>query len=325
MPPTTLVYLGTQNGLVVLSQAGGQWRPVPRGLAGKPVVSLAGPGDNLATFYAAVQGYGVFRSDDTGLSWEQVLGANVHCLLLDPHNPDRLWAGVEPAGVQRSEDGGRTWHDLGPAVLVVPGAVDWYLARPPYEPFVGALASVPGQPETVLAAVQIGGLLRTTDAGAAWQRSDRGLARDVHSLAVHPRDPALWLAATGDGVFRSADGGQSWSEANEGISLSYALAVLILGSGTCLAALASVPPGNWVENAGSVLYRSTDAALSWQPIGLDQPDYLTSLAADPSAPKSAYLGAESGRIWHSQNQGERWRQIGQVSAPINAMLVVRLG
>src|SRR5690606_41337321 len=37
-------------------------------------------------------------------------GEDVRCLAVDPHNPDRLFAGTQGAGVLRSDDAGRTWQ-----------------------------------------------------------------------------------------------------------------------------------------------------------------------------------------------------------------------
>lgn len=99
----------------------------------------------------------------------------------------------------------------------------------------------------------------------------------------------------------------------------------MLPSGVGLAVGVSVPPGNWVENADSVMYRSTDGAETWRAVTLPQADYLTALAADAHAPASVYAGAESGRVFLSQDQGQTWRQISQVPAPVKAILVVRLG
>src|SRR5690606_42039398 len=40
-------------------------------------------------------------------------GEDVRCLTVDPHNPDRLFAGTQGAGVLRSDDAGRTWQRVG--------------------------------------------------------------------------------------------------------------------------------------------------------------------------------------------------------------------
>lgn len=58
----------------------------------------------------------VYRSDDDGGSWSQMLeqpGAQVGGLTFDPSQPDRVYLGLTTGGVSASPDGGQTWIDLG--------------------------------------------------------------------------------------------------------------------------------------------------------------------------------------------------------------------
>ncbi len=74
------------------------------------------------------------------------------------------------------------------------------------------------------------GVFRTGDAGASWQAVNTGLmftdntvspavvkAREIASLAVHPADPAIVMAATSNGVYRTTDSGASWTLFNSGM------------------------------------------------------------------------------------------------------------
>jgi photosystem II stability/assembly factor-like uncharacterized protein len=66
------------------------------------------------------------------------------------------------------------------------------------------------------AAVEVGGVLRSDDAGATWRLLGGDVHADVHDLARHPQAPDLIYAATGGGRFRSRDGGQSWKLIGDG-------------------------------------------------------------------------------------------------------------
>lgn len=325
MPATTIVFVGTENGLIPLAYIGQQWRPAPSSLSGKNVVGIAQPADNPATLYAAVKGYGLYKTEDNGVSWRQILSANAHSLLLDATNSARLWVGLEPAGVQRSLDGGQTWQDLSATLLEIPTALDWTFPDPPYQARVRVLAQVPGQPNTLLAGIEIGGLIRSVDGGDHWTLSNEGLDEDVHALAVHPREPDFWLAATGNGPYISQDEGRTWHEASEEMSYMYTAPAVILHSGVYLTAATSTPPGNWVENVVSVLYRSADRTASWQAVDLGQPEYITALARDAAAPKNVYAGVHSGAIYLSKNQGQSWEKIAQLSGGVNTIVAVRIG
>jgi photosystem II stability/assembly factor-like uncharacterized protein len=70
-----------------------------------------------AQFGGAPGGGRVFRTDDDGASWADVLqsptGPAVTGLTYDPDAPDRVYAGLSSGAVKRSTDGGASWADLG--------------------------------------------------------------------------------------------------------------------------------------------------------------------------------------------------------------------
>src|SRR6185312_11021183 len=56
------------------------------------------------------------------------------------------------------------------------------------------------------------GVWRSTDGGAEWTRSSKGMfvECDVRSLAVDPRDPRLIYAGTNEGVYLTKNAGDDW-------------------------------------------------------------------------------------------------------------------
>jgi len=78
------------------------------------------------TVYAGVEDAALFRSNDGGLSWEELVGLRghgsgsdwqpgaggmcCHTILEDPSEPSRLFVAISAAGVFRSDDGGDTWR-----------------------------------------------------------------------------------------------------------------------------------------------------------------------------------------------------------------------
>lgn len=322
MPPTKIIYVGTENGLNVFAFIGQQWRPAPPALVGKNVAGIAIAADNPATLYATVKGYGLYKTEDNGISWRQVLSANAHSLLMDTANPNRLWVGVEPAGIQRSLDGGETWQDLSEALLQLPTALDWSFPDPPYQARLRTLAQPFGQVGRLLAGIEVGGLICSGDGGESWILCAEAVDEEVHVVAVHPLDPHFWLVTTGDGVHRSEDGGQTWDDASAGMAYASAGPVVILPSGICLTAASGTPPGNWVENLTSDLYRSTDRARNWQQVDLGQTEHITALAAGASRPNRVYVGTQSGAIYSSHDQGQTWEQIAQLTAGVNTIVAM---
>jgi photosystem II stability/assembly factor-like uncharacterized protein len=275
--------------------------------------------------YAAVRGYGLYKTEDNGLNWKQILSANAHALALDESDEQRLWVGVEPVGLWRSEDGGGTWLDLSDNLRRLPTALDWRFPSPPYQARLRALCQVPGQPQTLLAGIEIGGLIRSDDGGNQWQLSGDEIEEDVHALAVQPAGQNFWLASTGDGSYRSVDGGQSWEPASDGMVEFYTGSVVILRSGAAVITATGTPPGTWIENATSTLYYSADEAATWQRVELEQPEYITALAGDTLSPKNVYAGTQSGRLYLSRDEGRTWEVMAELSVEINSIVALRVG
>ncbi|HEX8905224.1 MAG TPA: hypothetical protein VF771_10305 [Longimicrobiaceae bacterium] len=240
-------YIGVNNGGVWRTTDYGRvWTPIfddqPTGSIGaiavsesNPDVIYVGSGEGLQRPDLST-GDGIFKSTDGGKTWTH-LGLpdaqQVPQLIVDPRNPDRVFAAVlghpygpnAERGIFRSTDGGRTWQK----VLYRDentGGMD--------------LAFDPRNPQTVFAVLwsarqapwEIGGsftlsrnngLYKSTDGGATWRQitngipsADDGLGRI--GIEVARSDPrrmyAIIGARRGGGLYRSDDGGESWRLAN---------------------------------------------------------------------------------------------------------------
>jgi hypothetical protein len=95
----------------------------------KPVANLwhiePGHADEPDVVYLGAEPHLLFRSGDRGASWEPVDsinhhpgrkdwspgggGANLHTIIVDPRDPNRLYVGMSAVGTFRSEDGGKSW------------------------------------------------------------------------------------------------------------------------------------------------------------------------------------------------------------------------
>jgi photosystem II stability/assembly factor-like uncharacterized protein len=183
----------------------------------------------------------------------RILHTRVTTLVTDPAAPGTVWAGVEIDGLFRSRDSGRSWQPVGTglssqdihALVVVPGAgrptchlaatnndlnqstdggETWQplqIGRSLPWSYCRALAQLPGRPEVILlgsgdgppgAAGVVG---RSTDGGQGWTaaRMPGPANSTVWSFAVHPANADLVYAASVSGeLYRSTDGGASWEK-----------------------------------------------------------------------------------------------------------------
>jgi photosystem II stability/assembly factor-like uncharacterized protein len=128
---------------------------------------------------------GLYKSGDGGKNWKRVLGdaewVGVTDILIDPRNPDRLYAatwqrhrnvaaymgGGPGSGIHRSGDGGETWEKL------TKGLPESDMGK------IG-LAISPQQPDVLYAAIELdrrtGAVYRSADRGASWQKQSEAVS-----------------------------------------------------------------------------------------------------------------------------------------------------
>ncbi len=216
----TILVLATERGVAIAERGQADWRTVRHGLTGQHVTSvIAREGVILA---GTTQG--VFRSDDVGQTWRAASAGltqpHVRWLAFHPDVSDWELAGTEPAGIFVSHDGAKTWRAC-VEVAQLRERHQWML---PYSPEAGCVRGFAFHGDRAYAAVEVGGVLRSDDAGETWRLADGSdgnpdldgppkpfVYPDVHSIHVHPSSPDRVLAPTGGGLYRSWDGGQTWT------------------------------------------------------------------------------------------------------------------
>lgn len=218
--------LATDQGVVVCGRSGCGWAEEFRGLAEqKATAIIAREGVILAGMTD-----GVFRSDDGGRTWREASKGlqvrHVRWMAYHPDISDREFVGTEPAGVFVSHDGGESWRGC-PEVGALRDRFGWFL---PYSPEAGCVRGFAFHGHRAYAAVEVGGVLRSDDAGETWRLAGGSTGEpvfdippeprvhsDVHSVAGHPSSPELVFAATAEGLYRSEDGGDTWTVSHAGM------------------------------------------------------------------------------------------------------------
>ncbi len=208
--------LATDHSLVVCARRDGEWQSVRGGLAGHHVTAVT---TQNGVIVAGTRD-GAHGSEDGGLSWTQA-GSGltiplVRWVAAHPDVPGRVLAGTEPAGIFVWDDG--SWHEC-PRISALRDEHGWFL---PYSPEAGCIRGFAFLRDRVYAAVEVGGVLVSSDGGEHWAlpAGSSGNPRldavpraevhaDVHSIEAHPDGDVF--AATGGGLYRSRDGGDSWA------------------------------------------------------------------------------------------------------------------
>jgi photosystem II stability/assembly factor-like uncharacterized protein len=171
------------------------------------------------------------------------------------------------------------------------------------------------------------GILKSTDGGKTWRRINNGLGNwYVGSLFMHPTNPDILLAGTGNntymdggGVYITKDAGETWQYT----SLQTEITSIEISTADPNIAYA----GNFGES-----FRSTDGGLTWQETsikgdGWGPPGLLggqpIDFQADPRNPNRLFANAYGGGNFLSEDGGISWVNVsnGYTGAMIRDIVV----
>jgi photosystem II stability/assembly factor-like uncharacterized protein len=220
--------------------------------------SLAPDGRNASIIFAHGPN-GISRSTDRGSTWS-LCSADARSLsVLTPPNGQAgatvLYAAT-PGGLRTSDDGCLTWRDVPSAGIQPKGSnTNW-------------LAPYPNNYSVLYAGMNgLGGLYRSTDAGATWQPAASGLppAAHVTSLTADPLTPEnLVVGLRYDTerhppayIYRSTDGGLTWRSSSIGIDV-------LPNNGCRVTGLAWSGPDLYAATLHDGIFRSSDRGMTWQ-------------------------------------------------------------
>ncbi len=226
--------------------------------------------------YYAGSSTGVYVSENSGINWSLLPGSpsgyTIQSLLVDPENPNVIYAANDGDGAFRSTDGGVTWTEL--------SNLQWIWQ-------VHELVFDPGNSSTLLAA-SADGIWRSADGGDNWtQETATGQIRD---LAFDPQNPLnAYAVSRAEGVLRSTDAGTTWQSIAEDAPFDFSklYSVAVAQDGTVLVGL---------EFDG--VYKSADRGETWTRSG-QQPSPEPPPPPPPPQPRAVsmtmdieYLGGD---------------------------------
>lgn len=227
----------SHNTWLVGSSGGGVWKTIDGGITwedksdnfptlavtslafcqSQPDIIYAGTGEYVASAYTAINGDGIFKSEDAGETWTQLqatagndLWQSVTRVIVDPDNPDIVLASTAPntwgpytSNIFKSTDGGQTWTSVFAASS---GAIEQIIADP--KNFNRIYACQNGV-----------GVLISDDAGDSWQSPGLGMAPSSRiEIAVSPVNSDRLYASVVGGqdasqeadIYYSDDAGKNW-------------------------------------------------------------------------------------------------------------------
>jgi len=193
--PQTM-YAAGHNVFVKSSDGGKTWQSVPANLPGLDIHAFAVNHESTDKVFAYVVSFGLFSSEDGGISWEALsltAPSSIHGLTLGKDDLT-LYAAAGGAGLWESQDGGRTWAP-------VQNAPDNGAITVTYVRANGRLYLTTLDPAAAL--------YYSDDGGQVW--ASAGLNDTLLAVAVSPLDPNHIIAVNDQGeIFASRDNGISW-------------------------------------------------------------------------------------------------------------------
>ncbi len=311
-------YIGSHSGVYRL--AGDKLEHLGLGDYRVSAIHARSDGNGNDVILAGTYGDGMYRSTDSGATWEAanngLTASAFRTIQDDPTTPGAILCGAEPARAFRSTDGGASWHGLD-GIKQIEAVPTWYL---PYSPRAGALRnfySPSGEPEYLLGAVEVGGLLSSRDGGDTWSITDIVSDDDIHFVTGHPTQSDVLYTALGwasldhdrrredepqlGGVARSDDGGRSWRK----FHTDYTRAVIVPPANDGLLLTA---PAKRVGRLGRIEV-SADGGDSWSAAdaGLESPmEDMVELFV-PAPDDAIWAVCSGGRLLVSEPGPWAWR------------------
>jgi len=188
------VFASSVFGLYKSSNRGATWSLAHNFGSFKVAVSANG-----SIVYSASTG-GPIRSSDGGITFGSVGSGfpaftSVTSLVIDPLNADTIYASLlSNAGVYKSTDGAAHWSAANSGLTA-----SAYLS----------LAIDPSNTSVLYAGPGPGRIFKTMDAGASWTELTNGLGTSFYR-SISLSGPALILAATDAGFYKTTNAGSSW-------------------------------------------------------------------------------------------------------------------
>lgn len=304
-----------RSGLYRMAEGDDRWELLAKGLPGAPAIrSVAVHPKKPEIVYAGTQ-EGPYRSGDHGDHWEKVTvpdhGLPVWSLLFHPRNPNVMYAGYESCEIYRSDDGGERWQQLPvsvrfPEVTVGPGA---NLAKR-----VLMMSGSIADPDELYGAIEVGGIIRSTDGGEHWENLSHGQYMnddpvDMHGVLASNFRPGTVFSIARAGMFRSIDRGDHW--------LRVPIDSLNEKGQTycrCIREVPGDPKTIWVAAGPNfrsdlgALFRSVDGGMSWERVdmGAQPKTTMFCIAFDERQPSRMYCATNGGEVWGSRDRGETW-------------------
>ena len=281
------------GGLWVSRDGGRSWKE-SAGLHGQSIRAFVQAQSNAAMLFAGTL-EGVFRSSDSGATWDQISPAGSHeiheieSLAVDPSNPDVVYAGTWHLP-WKTDDGGKNWHNI------KKGVID--------DSDVFSIIIDPEKPRIVYASACSG--IYKSESGGETFRKIEGIPSTARRTRVLRQDPVhrdTVYAGTTEGLYKTTDAGRTFKRMTGPDAIVNDVFVDLTNPQRVL--LATDRGGVLVSEDAAVTFAQSNEGISERKV--------EALLVDKDNPARIYAGVVNdkayGSVFVSENGGARWKQI----------------
>lgn len=338
--------VGTEKGGYVVEGSDDDWDVSGPLFPGWKVTAFGqtSDGTHLAAVGSNWFGVGIHRSSDldtweqteTPPAWDEGSERKMDQVWTFHTSGDRTWAGVAHAGLFTSDDQGVTWDSV--------DGLNEHRTRDEWEPGLGGLCAhrVMIDDATHWVAISAVGVFRSDDGGASWQVKNDGVSpvgvpEDaprpevgycVHCVAHDPANRARIWRQDHSGIYRTEDGGDSWERIEKGLPANFGFVMWRDDGSGRLFTIPLEADSNRVPVGGELrAYISDDDGESWRVAGSgwsDSPQFTGVLrgAFDGDDDGTFCFGTTGGKLWLTEDKGERWNELAPSFPRIGAVEIL---
>ncbi len=280
-----------------------------------PIVLIQLHPKNPDIIYVATNDY-IYKTRDAGRTWTNLSQgmsySRVIAMAIDPVYPATVYAGTKGDAVYKSHDGGQRWISMRAGLddATITSVVNQFLFDP-------------ADAQHIFLATTMG-VFETKNGGEQWSKRMEGMKEVlmVVTLGMDPTRPSVLYAGTSGGVYKSIDQAGHWEKVNNGLVPPGMLKTSRALNVTSVLVDPYEPDTVYAATLAG-MYKSTDAAKSWDRIGASLPDQMiVAMILDRTRKGVIYITGRDG-VHRSEDGGMTWKPINRGLATTNIRAIAQ--
>jgi hypothetical protein len=300
--PTNPDYLieGNDGGINISTDAGVSWSKV----AELPVTQFYEIGldaTNPQRLYGGTQDNGTLRTLTGALNdWDRIYGGDGFYVLVDPTNPNVIYAESQYGNLGKSTNGGNSWDG---ATSGIYGTTNW--STP--------VVMDPNDNQVLYYGAEQ--VFRSTNGAGSWTAISPDLTpvpaprlNTITTIGVAPTNSnVIWAGTDASNVWVSTDYGANWTEVSATLPERWVTRVVPDPTDENIAYV-TFSGIKWKDPQPHV-FRTTDQGQTWADISSNLPDApVNAFAVDPLRPNVLFAGTDLG-AYYSMDTGTSWQYL----------------